>query len=241
VFLAEQSRALNKTISSKITEYKKGIFNMLREEIKKLLPQIILNWSRKRSNIRLFRKWESEGCPVPTPHLYKQRLIQEYRMNYNYSTLVETGTYLGDMVEAQRVYFDEIISVELSATLYRNAKNRFKRAKHITIYEGDSGKVLPFIMKNLNKPAIFWLDGHYSKGITAKGDKECPIFEELDAIFSKKDLPHVLLIDDARCFVGNAEYPTIDALSDFIMTNNDKYQISVERDIIRAEIPTICA
>jgi hypothetical protein len=44
--------------------------------------------------------------------------------------------------------------------------------------------VLPLIIKDLNEPAIFWLDGHYSSGITAKGDKICPIFEELDSIFN---------------------------------------------------------
>ena len=32
-------------------------------------------------------------------------------------------------------------------------------------------------------PAIFWLDGHYSAGITAMGEQATPIFKELTHIF----------------------------------------------------------
>ena len=56
------------------------------------------------------------------------------------------------------------------------------------IVQGDSGKVLSEILLEINEPAIFWLDGHYTAGITARGVKECPIFEELDCIFNTKEL-----------------------------------------------------
>jgi hypothetical protein len=210
---------------------------MIKEKIKEFVPQRILDWAKENNNKKLFQKWEREGYPIPTPHLYKQQLIQAYKLKYNYRILVETGTYLGDMVEAQKTYFDQVISIELSAFLYEKAKKRFKRDKHVTIYPGDSGQVLPSILKGMNTPAIFWLDGHYSKGITAKGDKDCPIFEELNAIFNASNLPHVLLIDDARCFTGNGEYPAVDAVSDLIKTKNNRYQISIAHDIIRVEIP----
>jgi hypothetical protein len=60
--------------------------------------------------------------------------------------------------------------------------------------QGDSGKELPKIVTQLDTPAIFWLDGHYSAGITAKGDTECPIFEELEAIFEPdKSCKHILI------------------------------------------------
>ena len=99
--------------------------------------------------------------------------------------------------------------------------------------KGDSGKVLPDIMLKLNEPAIFWLDGHYSAGITARGDKDCPIFEELDAIFSKKNFEHILLIDDARCFIGEDDYPTIEELTNYVRSKNEKYQVDVKHDTIR--------
>jgi hypothetical protein len=150
--------------------------------------------------------------------------------------LIETGTYLGDMVEAQKGKFKNIISIELSVSLFEKARNRFRNDKNVQILQGDSGKVLPNILKEISEPVIFWLDGHYSEGITAKGEKECPIFEEIDAIFDSLDLNHVLLIDDARCFDGNGDYPTIDNLVDYVKSKNVKYSVEVKNDIIRFTI-----
>ena len=81
-------------------------------------------------------------------------------------------------------------------------KERFKNDTNIRIIQGDSGKVLSDILKDIREQAIFWLDGHYSAGITSKGEKDCPIFEELNAILENQKYNHVLLIDDARCFNG---------------------------------------
>ena len=92
--------------------------------------------------------------------------------------------------------------------------------------------MLSQIVNKLSEPAIFWLDGHYSAGMTAKGDKECPIYEELEAIFAGKNLNHVLLIDDARCFVGQGDYPTIDELTKFIRKHNPAYKLEIKKDII---------
>ena len=88
-------------------------------------------------------------------------------------------------------------------------------------------------MLKINEPAIFWLDGHYSAGITARGDKDCPIFEELDAIFDKNNFEHILLIDDARLFIGEGDYPTIEELTNYIRIKKKKYRVNVKHDIIR--------
>jgi hypothetical protein len=121
----------------------------------------------------------------------------------------------------------------LSLDLFNDAKRRFNNDKNVTIIQGDSGKVLPKILSEINEPAIFWLDGHYSAGITARGEKECPIFEELDAIFNHSKHNHILLIDDARFFNGQGDYPTISALTDYIKSKNGEYKVEVKHDIIR--------
>ena len=54
------------------------------------------------------------------------------------------------------------------------------------------------------------------RGDTAKGSKFCPIYEELNAIFTSID-KHCLLIDDARLFNGADDYPTLDELKGFIL------------------------
>ena len=209
---------------------------MCKESLKNCISQSLLKILRKLRNKIRFHKWKQNGCPAPPPHIVKQMTIKEYKDKYNYEVLVETGTFLGDMVEAQKKRFRQIYSIELGVDLFNKAVKRFKKDKNITIIQGDSGKVLPKILLEINEPAIFWLDGHYSASITAKGEKECPIFEEIDAILNNPKFNHVLLIDDARCFIGKGDYPTIDQLTAYIKGKNEKYQVEVKHDIIRYTI-----
>lgn len=206
---------------------------MIKKKLRPFVPQILLNALRNRQNRKLYTEWQKNGCPVPPPHLVKQMTIREYQQKYKYSILVETGTYLGDMVEAQKRIFKTVISIELGVDLFENAAIRFKNDNNVKLFQGDSGKVLPRILKDIDEPAIFWFDGHYSAGITAKGDKECPIFEEIDAVLNSKRFNHILLIDDARCFNGKGDYPTTEKLTEYIRSKNEKYQVEVKNDIIR--------
>ncbi|MES2648315.1 MAG: hypothetical protein V4717_15670 [Bacteroidota bacterium] len=144
---------------------------------------------------------------------------------------VETGTYLGQMVNAQLSNFVKIYSIELGQDLYQKAKEKFRNSKQVEIFHGDSGKVLPQIIKDLDVPAIFWLDGHFSDGITAKGDLICPIYEELGAIFKRK-INHVLVIDDERLFVGKDDYPQKADLFKFIRETVPQTKIRSRYDMI---------
>jgi hypothetical protein len=207
----------------------------MRTFLKSLMPARVLGILKKTVQKREYKKWLKNGCPVPPPYYLKQITIKEYQERYGYEILVETGTYLGDMVEAQKKNFKKIISIELSAELSEKAKKRFRNDKHIQILNGDSGKILPGVLAGITNPAIFWLDGHYSEGITAKGEKESPIIEELNAILKYRNLSHILLIDDARSFVGKGDYPSIEELKEYIKTKNVNYQIDIKDDIIRLE------
>jgi len=205
--------------------------------VKKILPvtvsRAIIAYRAPKQNLKIIQTWQNVGRPVPPPHQYKQAVIQYYKSHTNCNVLVETGTYMGDMIAAQKNNFKKLFSIELGEQLWKNAVNRFKKYPHITIMQGDSGKVLEVITKQLDEPAIFWLDGHYSEGITAKGDTDCPIFGEVDAIFKYKKLHHVLLIDDARFFNGKGDYPTIENLTNYISAKDSRYKVEVKDDIIR--------
>ncbi len=213
------------------------IKNTLKYVVPRTLAKKWRGYAKKRSikkqQNKLLTAWQKNGCPVPPPHLVKRNTIKEYQKIYKYHVLIETGTYLGEMVEAQKKNFKKIISIELGQNLFEKAKAKFKNENNIIIVQGDSGKVLPSILKKIAEPVIFWLDGHYSAGITAKGDKDCPIFEELDAILRRGNLDHILLIDDARCFNGQGDYPTIQELKNYIQAKNGNYQMEVKNDIIR--------
>lgn len=186
-----------------------------------------------KKNEKELSLWHKQGCPVPPPHIVKQLAISEYRERYACSVFVETGTFRGDMVEAQKMNFSELYSVELSKEYYDKAVERFVNDSHVNVVFGDSGSVLPFIVEKLSKKTLFWLDGHYSGGKTAKGETECPIFSELEAIFSQNTLEHIILIDDARCFNGEGDYPTIAELQSFISKKNNRYTSEIKDDIIR--------
>jgi hypothetical protein len=161
--------------------------------------------------------------------------LTQYQQKSQFRILIETGSYQGDMIEAQRTHFQQIYSIELSPKLYQAVSYRFRRFSHIHLRLGDSSVVLPEILSRVQEPAIFWLDAHYSGGVTAKGSQECPIFAELTAIFTHYSYPHVLLIDDARDFGTDPAYPSIAELKTFLLEHNPYYCLEVKDDIIRAE------
>lgn len=205
-------------------------------KLARYLKKTIKNIREKRRIKKELEIWINNGRPTPPPHIVKQLAIAELQKIFGYSILVETGTYLGEMVEAQKKRFKTIISIELGVELFEKARDKFKDDDNIHIFQGDSGKVLPKILTDIHEPAIFWLDGHYSAGITSKGDKECPIFEELDAIFKGNKFNHVILIDDARCFTGEGDYPTFEQLVNYIRAKNEKYGFEIKDDIIRCVV-----
>lgn len=117
--------------------------------------QVIKNYERRR----IIRKWRNNGSLLPPPHELKQIIIQQYFEIYNYCCFIETRTYMGKMVEAQKRRFKKIFSIELWLDLYKKAVERFKKDKNVTIIHGDSGEVLRDLMKSVYVPTIFWLDG----------------------------------------------------------------------------------
>ncbi len=200
-----------------------------------LMPEFIQNAYHLYKSKAQIAKWEKLGKPLPIPHAVKQKMITAYRDKYNIKTLVETGTYYGDMIWAQRHNFDEIYSIELSKEFAEAAKKRFRKNPHIKIIQGDIGKIMSTLINDIQGQVLFWLDGHYSSGNTARGDKDCPILEELKPILSS-GIEHVLLIDDARCFTGERDYPTLEGLFAFIRKSYPGSDIHIENDCIIVEL-----
>jgi hypothetical protein len=193
----------------------------------------IRKWALKRKRMRRIRRWEKKGRPIPPPREYKQCTVQRYAERNRIRIFVETGTFMGAMIDAISDDFEKIYTIELSKEIYKKAKERFKHKGHIEFIHGDSGEEIGKVLQKINKPALFWLDSHYSGGITAKGSKYTPIYEELSHIMNAQNLPHIILIDDARCFGTDPGYPTIEELKDFIISRKKNVEILVENDIIR--------
>ena len=111
----------------------------------------------------------------------------------------------------------EIISIELDTELFERAKAEFAVFDHITLLHGDSGQLLAEVVASVDAPALFWLDAHYSGGITARGTQETPILQELGIIFGRGNRDDVILIDDVHSFDGNNDYPTLAALEAYVI------------------------
>lgn len=137
------------------------------------------------------------------------------------------------MIEAMKNDFDLIYSIELSKELYELAERRFAGDARIKLIQGDSGVELGKLVDKLEQPALFWLDGHYSAGVTAKGEKDTPVFEELTHIFNSRHEGNVIIIDDARCFGTDPAYPSFTELSAFIKNKMPGAKIEVKNDGIR--------
>lgn len=188
---------------------------------------------------RLFRTAPpaAERANRPTPAMKQQRLREAGR-RYNLRVLVETGTCFGDTIAALQHDFDTIYSMELSEALVHQAQARFATAHHITVRHGDSGQELAQVLAKLQQPALFWLDAHYSGGglrgkVTARGDKDTPICEELQQILTGPAYRHVIMIDDAHCFGADPAYPTIAELQAFVQTNRPGCQFVVQDNMIQ--------
>lgn len=211
--------------------------NKILKNIASVLPlkvQREIYWRKNRlTRSSVIADWKSKGMPVPPPHQYKQSVVEEVGKKYNLSTLIETGTLYGLMIECQRKFFKKLVSVELDQKLFEDAKNYFKDYDHIKIFQGDSSDLMPKMLDEIvDDSVLFWLDGHYSGGNTALGKKECPIYEELKSIFGHAILHKYILIDDARSFTGTHDYPTISELEDYVNMNAPDLNVTIKNDII---------
>jgi hypothetical protein len=206
------------------------MLDLAKTGLKKLIPSEILKLQRDRKALKV---WESQGKPAPPPHVIKENTIKEYARNFNTRTLIETGTYKGDMVQAMKKHFDRVVSFELDPLLHEEARKRFAADQNVSIVLGDSGQILGEHLASITEPCLFWLDGHYSGGITAKADLNTPIKNELHQILNHNVSGHVILVDDARCFNGEDDYPILQQLKDFILNIKPEWEFSVHDDIIR--------
>jgi hypothetical protein len=92
---------------------------------------------------------------------------------------------------------------------------------------------LEILLRDVSMRCLFWLDGHYSGGNTARGRTDTPISMEVRAILDHSVCDHVILIDDARLFDGTHDYPAIPAIRELVATKRPSHVVEVLNDVIR--------
>lgn len=185
----------------------------------------------RRALLRLSRKFF--GWPrVPPPYGVKADFIARQARERGLNVLVETGTFEGDMLNRQLPNFKQLISIELDEELYRAARTRFAAYPQVQLLQGDSGVKLAEAIKDLKEPALFWLDAHYSFGVTAGRGMNAPIFNELRCLTGRQQFRDAILIDDARLFGWDFGYPSQRKVKKFVSSHWPEHRFYIESDII---------
>lgn len=204
----------------------------LRNKICSLCPLAVALLERLRIAFYYLPSIHRDGQRLPLPYLLKRGIIARIALRSGSKVLVETGTYMGDTPWQLRHLFHQVWSVEVHPPLAELARARFKNDPKVKIVQADSRHALKDIVPQLKEGALFWLDGHYSGGITGMGEAVCPIFEELETVFARTKVPFVVLIDDARLFGKEDGYPTIEELKNYLNRLPQPPIMWIESDIV---------
>ncbi len=175
--------------------------------------------------------WILRGRPQRSPHLLKQKVVREYGEKFALKTLVETGTYYGEMVSAMKRRFDRIYSIEFVPELAERAKRKFASAPHIQISCGDSRVVMPEVLALLKGPALFWLDAGYYGWVGIRTNEQ-RLSAELEMILSHP-FPHMILLDDARGLTGRDGIPSVEDVKHHVESMFPQRSVEVKYDIMR--------
>jgi len=190
-----------------------------------------------RTRLSEIKDWERRMFSAPSPTYIKRSIL---RRNGNpFSIWVETGTFQGDTTQFLADTAKVVHSIEPEPTLFKLAAERFKSTPNVQLHFGLSENVLPDLLQELTGDVNFWLDGHYSGGITHKGPIETPIVQELETIerYREHFAPLSVMIDDIRCFHPHIQefssYPDLEFIVDWARKNSLKWHI--EHDIFVAK------
>jgi FkbM family methyltransferase len=183
--------------------------------------------------------WLASPRRGASPPAFRQYLVRQYAERYGREVLIESGTCYGNTVAAVLDLFSEIWTVELAPLLRAQAVARFASAPHVHCVLGDTTDVLPGLLTQASgRPALLWLDGHWSEGDTARGERETPIVAELEAVLSRPER-YVVLVDDARCFSGrphdctrvHEDYPSLGWVRDRALSAGYTWELA--DDVVR--------
>ena len=163
-------------------------------------------------------------------------LAEWIRKQTGVRVFVETGTFMGDTAAWAGDCFAQVMTVERDPQLYQGATARFASDGHIQCLQGHSIQVLNTILCQLQEPALFWLDAHWSgDGTYGEGD-ECPLTAELALILASPH-DHIVLIDDARLFLAPpppphepGQWPDLQSLMAVLAGSRERPRFTIIQD-----------
>jgi hypothetical protein len=167
------------------------------------------------------------------------RLATELRDELGLKRAIETGTYRGLTARALAPVFGSVVTIELSRSLHERAARALGDLPNVEAIQGDSRQVLAGIAR-AETATLYFLDGHWSGGVTDGASDECPLLGELATIGSGHP-QDCLVIDDARLFTSApppphdpAQWPTIIEVFDAIRSERPGHAVTLIDDQVLA-------
>ena len=195
---------------------------------------MFLELKRYVRKIKHYIEYLTDRGGVPAPYRVKHKLLLNFFPDS--STIIETGTYLGETTRVFSKHFPFTYTIEPHPPFFQYNERCFRSNQRIKVVKGVSEDVLPYLLTSVSGEVGFWLDGHFSgAGTHGEVSESSPILKELEAIASwvnleaEKNKPFIA-IDDARLFVGIDGYPTLDRVSEIAASMD--METEVIRDII---------
>lgn len=150
---------------------------------------------------------------------------------------IETGTFGGNGIrQALTAGFKFVRSIELNKRMADEAVRSFRNNNNIRIWQGDSGSILYDVIKDIDEPVTFWLDGH--NGVYNPNGENTPLLRELDQIKQHHIKTHTILIDDMHCAAGPLfDFITKEMIIAKIKEINPDYEITYVAGGDDAEYP----
>lgn len=154
------------------------------------------------------------------------------------TVFIETGTWHGHVARAaSELGFKRVITIELTPSIYDEARKQSQGYSNIEFLLGPSTDVLKNILPAIEEQITFFLDAHPSDTRLP-----CPLLEELQIIKSHKRNDHVIIVDDIRFFQGqNPAWGHVDTIKQVLLEINPNYKLTFidgcnEKDILIARI-----
>lgn len=178
--------------------------------------------------------WFLKGSVPPYPPSMKRRFLSN--LGISGALWIETGTYLGETTKYLSRKKYDVITIEPSPSLYKFNERRFKKHPNVRVIYGTSQDKLASAISLTDANYNFWLDGHYSGGLTHNGG-DAPILIELEQIY-RHVMPNrnfMIFVDDFRLTKqgtqGDSTYPARDELMGWILSKGLMW--NVEKDILQ--------
>lgn len=167
------------------------------------------------------------------------QLASDLRDRLGLRRAVETGTFRGGTARSLATVFPEVVTIELSAELHAAAEIALRDTPRVRAVQGHSALRLGELTDPA-VPTLYYLDGHWSGGVTGGVGDECPVLAELAAmgVGSPDDC---VIVDDARLFTSAPppphraeQWPTLMEVMDAMRARHPAHLVTLLNDQVIA-------